>query len=111
LLSSRVFSGAGLLLAGRIGANIFGFVSTIVLARILTPGDFGIVAISASFMAVLSGFFDIPTGAALIQLQDANDDDYSTAWTLSILKGHGRLHLQTAIPDLSKSSLSLQSIQ
>jgi O-antigen/teichoic acid export membrane protein len=89
LLSSRVFSGAGLLLAGRIGANIFGFVSTIVLARILTPGDFGIVAISASFMAVLSGFFDIPTGAALIQLQDANDDDYSTAWTLSILKGLG----------------------
>ncbi|MBX9608018.1 MAG: lipopolysaccharide biosynthesis protein [Gammaproteobacteria bacterium] len=59
--------------------------STVVLARLLSPVDYGIVAIAAGcteFLYLLAAFgFD----TALIQRADANQRHYDTAWTLNIL--------------------------
>lgn len=64
-----------------------GLVSTLILARLLVPADFGVVAMAMSFMAMaelLTAFgFDI----ALIQNQDATPDHYHSAWTGNLLLG------------------------
>ena len=62
-------------------------VSTLILVRLLSPADFGIVAMAMSFVAMaelLSAFgFDL----ALIHKQDANESNYHTAWTCNLLLG------------------------
>jgi PST family polysaccharide transporter len=87
MLTQRVFKGGAWLLGGRIVANIVGLVSTMAVARLLIPEDFGLVAIATSVLGIVQAFVDLPTGTALIQIVDVNDDDYGTAWTLSIIKG------------------------
>jgi PST family polysaccharide transporter len=80
-------AGASWLMIGRLVGNMVGFVSTIVLARLLMPSDFGVVAIAVSVFSVVSALFELPIGTALIQLTDVTDDDFDTAWTLGLLKG------------------------
>lgn len=64
-----------------------GLISTLILARLLTPGDFGIVAMALSFIAIaelLSAFgFDV----AIIQNVSATKADYNSAWTCNVLLG------------------------
>ena len=64
-----------------------GLVSTLILARLLIPADFGIVAMAMSFVLMaelMSAFgFDI----AIIQNQGATEEHYSTAWTGNLLLG------------------------
>ncbi len=60
-------------------------ISTIILARLLSPEDFGLVAIAlivASFLELLRAFnFDM----VLIQNQKATREHYDTAWTFNII--------------------------
>lgn len=73
-----------------------GLVSTLILARLLSPHDFGIMAMALSFFfmaELLTGFgFDV----ALIQNQAANDRLYHTAWTFNVLFGFGIFLLMLA---------------
>jgi len=64
-----------------------GLVSTIILARLLMPADFGLVAMAMSIIAVLElmGYFSFDI--MLIQKQDADRSHYNTAWTFNILFG------------------------
>jgi O-antigen/teichoic acid export membrane protein len=67
--------------------RISGLLSTLILARVLMPADFGIVAMAFSFIflaQLLSAFgFDV----ALIHKQDASEAHYHSAWTLNFLLG------------------------
>ena len=71
----------------RLSVNVLGMLSTIVLARLLTPVDFGITALAGSayaFFAVLGQFgFD----SALIHLKDPDRSHYDSAWTANIIVG------------------------
>ncbi|MBK8750853.1 MAG: lipopolysaccharide biosynthesis protein [Candidatus Competibacteraceae bacterium] len=62
-----------------------GLISTLILARLLTPADFGLVAMAMSVVALmeLMGAFGFDT--ALIQRQDAQRTHYDTAWTFNVL--------------------------
>jgi O-antigen/teichoic acid export membrane protein len=55
-----------------VGGRILILVSTAILARLLTPSDFGIVALAITFMALLEGLADLGLGPALI-IQRAED--------------------------------------
>ena len=61
-----------------------GFLSTIVLAWILMPADFGIIALAMA--VVTSVVLELPVTLALIQMDNPTDEDFNTAWTLSILR-------------------------
>lgn len=63
------------------------FVSTIILARLLTPDDFGIVAMAASFIALIELISAFSFDVVLIQKQDAGREEFNTAWTFNILVG------------------------
>lgn len=67
--------------------RFLGLISTIILARFLTPQDFGLVAIAVSVLAVFDALSDFNFGAALVKFRDASDDEYDTAWTLNVLRG------------------------
>jgi O-antigen/teichoic acid export membrane protein len=77
-----------------------GLISTLILARLLVPADFGVVAMALTFIAMaelLTAFgFDI----ALIQNQNATEEHYNTAWTGNLLLGLAitLLMLAVAVP-------------
>lgn len=75
-----------LLLLVQWGNKALGLLSTFILARLLTPDDFGVVAISASTLALIEGFFAFNVTSVLISNKDNTEEDYRTAWTLSMLR-------------------------
>lgn len=77
-----------------------GLASTLILARILLPRDFGVVAMATSFIAMLEllGAFGFDT--ALIQRQGASPAHYDTAWTFNVIVASiiGVLMVALAVP-------------
>jgi teichuronic acid exporter len=71
------------------GLDIFmrhgmGFVITIILARLLTPEDFGTLALLAIFLGIANLFVDAGFSAALIQKQDVTHLDESTVFWFNV---------------------------
>lgn len=67
-------------LAERFGAQGVSFIVSIVLARLLAPSAYGLIAMATVFTNILSVFVDSGMGSALIQKKDADDLDYSTVF-------------------------------
>lgn len=64
----------------RCGFQAVSLVVAIILARILSPSDYGIIAICMIFIAILQIFADNGLGTALIQKKSADDLDFSTVF-------------------------------
>lgn len=82
--SNRILSNFIWRFAERCGAQLVSFVVSIVLARILTPTDYGTVALMTVFISILSFFIDSGFSAALIQKKDADDIDFSSIFYFNI---------------------------
>ena len=63
------------------------FIVSIVLARLLTPDDFGIVAIVLVFSTIFQTITESGFNTALIHKLDRDDLDYSTAFTSNLVIG------------------------
>ena len=59
----------------------------IILARLLTPADFGIIGMLTIFIAISQTFIDSGFSNALIRKQDRTDDDNSTAFYFNLAIG------------------------
>ena len=68
----------------RIGAQGVTFVVSIVLARLLDPTVYGIVAIVTVFTTIMQVFVDSGMGNALIQKKDADDIDFSSVFYFNL---------------------------
>lgn len=68
-------------IASRYGVQ---FVVTAVLARILTPTDFGLVALVLIFTSLGSALVESGFGTALIQHQNPSDDDQATVFIYAL---------------------------
>lgn len=70
----------------RFSQILVGFVSGIVLARLLEPEDFGCIGMLSIFMLISATFIDGGFGSALIQKKRPSNDDYSTVffWNLGL---------------------------
>lgn len=77
---------SGMLWVGlqRFGTVIISFLSNIVLARLLTPADFGYIGMLMVFIAVSTSFVDGGFGSALIQKSKPTQEDYSTVFYWNI---------------------------
>lgn len=71
-------------LAERFGARGVTFVVSIVLARILDPEVFGVIALVNVFIIVFQVFLDSGLGTALIQKKDADDLDFSSVFFFNL---------------------------
>ncbi len=64
-----------------------GIISTMILARLLVPEDFGLIAMAMSVVAGLELLQAFSFDVALIQKQDAGPDHYNTAWSFKVSFG------------------------
>lgn len=67
-----------------LGAQGISFVVSIVLARLLTPDDYGVLSMLTVFIAVSQVFVQSGLNTALIQKQDADETDFSSAFFISL---------------------------
>jgi O-antigen/teichoic acid export membrane protein len=65
--------------------RLIGLMSVLVLARILTPRDFGIVALAMSVLALVDIFSALGLRQALLRIAEPVRTHYDTAWTIQLL--------------------------
>ena len=85
-LSEEVLRGTKWYVAMRWCIRSLGFISSAVLARLLIPEDFGLVATVMIIFGLASSLFEFGVNWALIQNNNATDDHFHTAWTVRLLQ-------------------------
>jgi len=68
----------------KVAVQGIGFILNIILARLLTPNDYGIVGMLTIFLTFSNVFIDSGFSRALIQKQDRTEKDYSTVLIFNI---------------------------
>jgi O-antigen/teichoic acid export membrane protein len=58
----------------------------VILARLLAPHDFGLLAVAWSVVEVGQGLSDWGLDKAVVQRSDVSDREYNAAWTLDLLR-------------------------
>lgn len=81
---SKVISGLFWKFAERIGAQAVNLIVSIVLARILAPTEYGLIALTTVFITISNVFVESGMPSALIQKKDADDLDFSTVFYFNI---------------------------
>lgn len=71
--------------AERVGAQGVRVIVELVLARLLLPDDYGLIALVTVFITILNVFVDSGLGNALIQKKDVDDLDYSSVFWFNIV--------------------------
>ena len=61
------------------------FLVGIVLARILSPEEYGLIGIVTIFTTIMHGIVDCGFSNSLIRKQKVNDDDYTTLFTFNLV--------------------------
>ena len=64
-----------------------GLISTVILARLLVPADFGLVAMAMAIVAGLEILSAFNLDVVLIQNQNAERKHYDTAWSFNLVAG------------------------
>src|SRR5262245_65538229 len=82
-----VFTGASWMVAVRTLDRSLGLISTMILARLLVPADFGLVAMATSVLGLLEMISAFGFDVALIRHASSDRTHYDTAWTLNALLG------------------------
>ena len=83
-LKNKAFSGFLWMFMERIGAQMVTFIVSLILARILLPDDYGVVALAQIFIGLANVFVMQGLNASLIQRDDAGDLEFSTAFYANI---------------------------
>ena len=89
-VAQKLLQSSALLVAIRFVQRSLGLVSTRVLARLLTPEDFGIVAVAALIIHFSEVLSNSGIQQYLVQVTEVSEEVVNTAWTLD-------LSLKTAI--------------
>ena len=61
------------------------FVLTIIIARLILPSEYGLIAMLSIFLAIAQTFVDSGFSNALIQKKDRTEVDFSTVFYFNIL--------------------------
>lgn len=85
-LTSKVLAGAGWAVSMRWAIKLLGLVSSAILARILMPEDYGLVAIAMIALGLTQVLFEFGVETALVQNHDATREHFNTAWTMRIIQ-------------------------
>jgi O-antigen/teichoic acid export membrane protein len=81
--------GAMWMVAFKLADRGLGFISTLILARVLVPDDFGIVAMATVVITLIELFSAFGLDVALIRASSADRDYFDSAWTINVLIGTG----------------------
>lgn len=82
-----LIKGAAWSLGTRWGIRIIGFVNTMVMARLVLPEDYGIVAMSFLVVALIQSLLDFSAATALLRKDIVSREEIDSAWTLRGIQG------------------------
>jgi len=88
-LKKKAVRGASVTIAARLAEHAIHMISIIVLARLLTPKDFGLVAMVASVASMVNIFRDLGLSDATIQAPQISHKQVSTLFWVNALFGMG----------------------
>ncbi len=83
-LKQKVVKGFFWALMEKLGVQMMGFVVSMVLARLLTPADYGTIALLTIFTAIAGCLASSGFGSALIQKKEATELDFNSVFYLSL---------------------------
>ena len=86
-MAGRVINGVSWSAIQQFSTQIVQFVVTIVIAKILTPNEFGVVAASMIVLTILQVINETGFGAALMQKLDRDETDFFSVFILNVAMG------------------------
>ncbi len=86
-LARQVAKGAVWMVAIRFASRTLGLISTLVIARILVPADFGLVAMAGAFANSVDSLSAVGLREALIRHPDVAGELYDAAFTMQAVRG------------------------
>jgi len=86
-LKQQMIRGSSLMLLLQFGERLLGLVSLGLLTRLLTPSDFGLVALAAATSGMVTSALATNFSTSVISLPEPERSDYDTAWTLNAVQG------------------------
>lgn len=86
-LKEKTISGVKWSAIGRFSTQGISFIIGLLLARVLSPSDYGVIGMVGIFFAIAQTFIDSGFGSALIRKKDCSEADYNTAFYFNILVG------------------------
>lgn len=111
-LGTRTLRGMTWAYSSYVGGRLLILASTAILARILTPADFGVVALAITFMALLDGLADLGLGSALIiQREEDLYERANTAFVATVAIGFSLSVLVAACSPLVASFFHSPELQ
>ena len=84
---AKTAGGAGWVIGFRMTTRLLGIASTLILVRLLGPGDFGLVALASSFAQTIDAFVNLSPHEAIVRERSPDRAMYDTAFTMSFLRG------------------------
>lgn len=72
-------------LAGRIGGQIVSGIIGIILARLLTPAEFGLIGMAMVFIGISGIFTNLGLSSALVQRTNPTEEHYSSSFYLNVV--------------------------
>ena len=75
------------MVAWRVLSRALGFISVLLLANLLTPADFGIVAVATAISGAIDNLSQLGVRDALVRLDDERADYYDAAFSLQAARG------------------------
>ena len=83
-LKQKVVKGTLWVLLEKLSTQGVGFVVTLVLARLLTPGDYGTVALLSIFIVIANVLVDSGFGQSLVQKKEVTELDFNSVFYMSL---------------------------
>lgn len=83
-LKDKTVKGVGWSAVDNVAGYVVTFVVGIILARLLSPADYGLLGLIGVFTAICGCFINAGFGSALIRKKDATEDDYNTVFIFNL---------------------------
>ncbi|MCJ8321273.1 MAG: lipopolysaccharide biosynthesis protein [Colwellia sp.] len=88
-LKKQTVRGVAILGAGKGLGRLISFANTIILARILSPEDYGLMAMAMVVCGFIAFFNEIGLGSAIIQRKDVTEKQLNGAFSIAVLASIG----------------------
>lgn len=86
-VAKRTVSAGLWVISGKALARCLDLVTLLVLSRLLTPDDFGLVAMAMSVVVITEALLELPLVQALVRVPKLTAPMFDTAFTLGLLRG------------------------
>ena len=86
-LKAKALTGINWSVLSQVGRQALSFIIGVVLARLLSPREFGLLAMVTVISGFALSFMELGFGAALVQRQDAREEHLSSVFWVNVISG------------------------